>query len=77
MNDSIFRKKSIDRISSPEESLDYLKVTRPAVWMILVVIVLIILAIVIWSITGRIEENIIANNEVKTVSITPIELLFD
>ncbi len=77
MNDSIFRKKSIDRISSPEESLDYLKVTRPAVWMILVVIVLIILAIVIWSITGRIEENIIANNEVKTVSITPIELLFN
>ena len=77
MNDSIFRKKSIDRISSPEESLDYLKVTRPAVWMILVVIVLIILAIVIWSITGRIEENIIVNNEVKTVSITPIELLFN
>ncbi len=77
MNDSIFRKKSIDRISSPEESLDYLKVTRPAVWMILVVIVLIILAIVIWSITGRIEENIIVNNEVKTVSIAPIELLFD
>lgn len=77
MNDSIFRKKSLDRISSPEESLDYLKVTRPAVWVILVVIVFIILAIVIWSITGRIEENIIVNNEVKTVSIAPIELLFD
>ncbi len=77
MDNSIFRKKSIDRISSPEESLDYLKVTKPAVWMILIVAVLIILAIIIWSINGRIEENIIVNNKVQTISVAPIELLFD
>ncbi len=77
MDNSIFRKKSIDRISSPEESLDYLKVTKPAVWMILIVAVLIILAIIIWSINGRIEENIIVNNKVQTISVAPIELLFN
>ena len=57
MNDSIFRKKSMDRISSPEESLDYLRVTKPAIWMILVAIVFILIAIAVWSITGRIEEK--------------------
>lgn len=77
MNDSIFRKKSVDRISSPEESLDYLRVTKPAIWMILVAIVFILIAIAVWSITGRIEENILVDNKVVTVSIAPIKLLFD
>lgn len=77
MNDSIFRKKSMDRISSPEESLDYLRVTKPAIWMILVAIVFILIAIAVWSITGRIEENILVDNKVVTVSIAPIKLLFD
>lgn len=77
MNDSIFRKKSMDRISSPEESLDYLRVTKPAIWMILVAIVFILIAIAVWSITGRIEENILVDNKVVTKSIAPIRLLFD
>ena len=77
MNDSIFRKKSVDRISSPEESLDYLRVTKPAIWMILVAIVFILIAIAVWSITGKIEENILVDNKVVTVSIAPIKLLFD
>lgn len=77
MNDSIFRKKSVDRISSPEESLDYLRVTKPAIWMILVAIVFILIAIAVWSITGKIEENILVDNKVVTESIAPIKLLFD
>ena len=77
MNDSIFRKKSMDRISSPEESLDYLRVTKPAIWMILVAIVFILIAIAVWSITGKIEENILVDNKVVTESIAPIKLLFD
>lgn len=77
MDDSVFRKKSMDRISSPEESLDYLRVTKPAIWMILIAIVFILIAIAIWSITGRIEENILVDNKVVTESIAPIELLFD
>lgn len=35
MENPIFRKKSLDRISSPEALDDYLHVTTPAVWMIL------------------------------------------
>ena len=30
MNESIFRKKSLERISSPEEVDDYMKVTSPS-----------------------------------------------
>lgn len=32
MNDKIFRKKSVERMSSPEQLNDYIKVTNPGVW---------------------------------------------
>ena len=35
MDHQLFRKESIDRISSPEEMHDYMRVTSPKLWMIL------------------------------------------
>lgn len=35
MSDQIFRKKSLDRISSPEQLNDYIRVANPGIWMIL------------------------------------------
>ncbi len=40
MDQNLFREKSIDRISSPEQLNDYLRVTSPAVWVILLAVVL-------------------------------------
>lgn len=42
MNNSIFRQKSIDKISSPEKLDDYIKVTKPSVWITLIAIVLLL-----------------------------------
>ena len=36
MAKNIFREKSLDRISSPEQLDDYIKVASPGVWMLLV-----------------------------------------
>lgn len=57
MNEPIFRKKSLERISSPEEIDKYMKVTSPSMWLLMVAIVLLLMAAVIWSITGRIETT--------------------
>ena len=35
MNESIFRKKSLERISSPEEIDNYIKVTSPSMWLVM------------------------------------------
>ena len=35
MSDQIFRKKSLDRISSPEQLNDYIRMANPGIWMIL------------------------------------------
>ena len=35
----IFRQKTLDRIASPEQLNDYLRATRPGIWIMLVVII--------------------------------------
>ena len=64
MDESIFRKKSIDRISSPEEIDDYMKVTTPSMWIVLGAIILLLAAAIIWSITGKIQTTIEESGQV-------------
>lgn len=54
---SIFRSKSIDRVSSPEQLDDYIKVTTPSVWLILIATAVLIVGAVIWGIFGTIQVN--------------------
>lgn len=49
MKDNLFRKKSIDRISSPEQLNDYIKVANPGVWLLLGAIVILLAGIIVWS----------------------------
>ena len=58
MDKSIFRKKSIERISSPEQLGDYIRVSNPSVWIILVAIIVLLAGACIWGIFGTIETKI-------------------
>lgn len=51
----IFRQKSIDRISSPEQLTDYLKVTNPGIWVLLAAIILLLSGLFVWSMVGNLE----------------------
>ena len=55
MNDKIFRKESIERISSPEQLTDYIHVTSPAGWMLLGAIIVLLAGICVWGIFGRLD----------------------
>ena len=52
---SIFRKKSIEDISSPEQINDYLRVTTPGVWIVLAAIIILIMGLFAWSMAGSLE----------------------
>lgn len=58
MNDKIFRKKSIDRMSSPEQLNDYIKVTNPGVWMALAAIVILLIGVCVWGVFGTLETKL-------------------
>lgn len=51
----IFRKKSLESISSPEQLTDYLRVTNPGVWAILAAVILLLGGLFIWSAAGTLE----------------------
>ena len=52
---NIFRKTSLDRISSPEQLNDYIRVTNPGVWMILCAVILLLVGICVWSVYGQLD----------------------
>ena len=53
----IFRKKSIERVSSPEELNDYIRVTSPSVWLVLAALILLLAGILVWSVFGTVDAH--------------------
>ncbi len=54
---NIFRKKTIDRISSPEQLTDYLCVTNPGIWVILAAVILLLAGLFAWASIGTLETT--------------------
>ncbi len=54
MEKSIFRKSSLDRISSPEKLNDYIRVSSPGVWIILAAMLILVATLFVWAIWGNI-----------------------
>lgn len=52
MDKKIFRKISIDRLSSPEQLDRMITITSPRTWLILAAVWLIVITVLIWSFTG-------------------------
>ena len=64
MESNIFRKKSMDRVSSPEQLNDYIKVSNPTVWMILIAIIIFLVGVCAWGYFGRLETTVSTSGEV-------------
>lgn len=60
MNEQLFRKKSIERISSPEQLDAYIRVANPGIWLVLAAIVVLLVGICAWGILGRLDTTISA-----------------
>ena len=57
MERSLFRKKAMERISSPEDLTSYLKVTSPGMWMILAAAASLLIGLLVWSAVGTLETT--------------------
>lgn len=54
---TVFRKKTIERISSPEQLTDYLRVTNPGIWVILAAVIVLLAGLLVWSMVGTLETT--------------------
>ena len=58
MDNGVFRKKSMERISSPEQLNDYIRVSNPGIWLLLAAIAILLAGACVWAIFGTIESSI-------------------
>lgn len=65
MDDKIFREKSLKKISSPESLNDYVKVSNPGVWVLLVAVIVLLIGLFAWGVFGRIDSSISTIGVVK------------
>ena len=58
MNQQLFRKKSVDKVSSPEQLNEYIRVANPGVWMVLAAIVILLTGVVVWGFIGHLDTTL-------------------
>ncbi len=57
-NQNLFRKKAMNRISSPEDLTGYLRVTNPGMWIVLAAVIVLLAGIFAWSAVGTLETTV-------------------
>ncbi len=64
----LFRKQAIEKIQSPDQLNDYIRVTTPSVWLILLSVLLLTAGILVWAVFGEIRVT----TEEGTKTVAPI-----
>ena len=54
---TLFRKETLDRISSPEHLGDYMRVTSAGIWVVLTAVILLLAGLFVWSAVGTLETS--------------------
>ena len=60
----IFNQHALDKINSPEQLNDYLKVTNPGIWVILAAVITLLIGFIAWASLGKLETTVNAMADV-------------
>ena len=74
MDDKIFREKSLERVNAPEELNDYIHVTTPALWFVMVALIITLIGFLAWGILSTVEVH---NADGTTEKVHPISFIVD
>ena len=61
MANPILSKNSNNKVSSPEQLNDYIKVSSVGIWLILCVLILFLVSVFVWAIFGSLTTTVAAN----------------
>ena len=66
----LYRKESLERIESPEQLNQYLRVTNPSVWVLLAAVILLLAGFLIWGSFTYIDSVAYGRAEVSEGTLT-------
>lgn len=58
MREQLFRKKSLEKVTSPEQLKQYIRVSNPGLWMVLSAIVILLVGVVVWGCVAQLETTV-------------------
>ena len=58
MQKQLFREDNLKRVASPDKLNDYIRVSNPAVWLLLAAIIALLLGACVWGIFGKLETKV-------------------
>ena len=64
MQSQLFRQKSVERISSPEQLQAYMRVTNPGIWMVLGAVIALLAGLIVASALVRVETTLAVRGEI-------------
>lgn len=70
MGNPVFRQKSIEKISSPEQMNDYIRVSNPSVWIILAAVIVLLAGVFVWGLFGSLDSAFQTGGVCKDGSLT-------
>ena len=53
----VFNQQALDKINSPEQLHDYMRVTNPGIWIILAAVILLLGGMFAWASVGKLETT--------------------
>lgn len=57
----IFREKNLEKISSPEQLTDYIRIIGPGVWIVLAAVIVLLVSVLVWGIFGALPDVVTVN----------------
>lgn len=61
MSEPIFREKSLEKVKSPDNLNEYIRVSNPGVWTLMAAIVVLLVGFCIWGIFGQLKTTVKAD----------------
>lgn len=70
MSETIFREKSLEKVKSPDNLNEYIRVSNPGVWILMASIIFLLVGFCVWSVFGNIRTTIKADAHCENGVIT-------
>ena len=58
MQSNLFRKQTLDRLTSPEQLNDYIRVANPSLWMTVGALLVLLCSFVVWGFLGQLQTTV-------------------
>lgn len=71
----LFRKKPLEKISNPNQLNEYIKVSSPSIWTVLIAAIVLLVGLLFWGIFGSLESSVpgvaIVSNNHASIYFSP------